>query len=71
MLGIKWLETLGLIEWNFSNLYIKFKLEDCKKELKGSRQTNSTCNGLFKWLRKTIFNVRALLIQMVNIKKKG
>lgn len=69
MLGIKWQETLGPIIWDFFNLYIQIELEGFKKELKGPRQTTSTCNGSPKWLQDSILKGRTLLVQMINIEQ--
>ena len=55
LLGVQWLQSLGIVAFNFQELFMKFSLEGKETELRGITGKSSkviSSNGIKKLLKK-------------------
>lgn len=64
VLGVKWLETLGPIIWDFSKLLIEFLYGQIRVWLQGFGLQHISFEGQNKAILKSIYRGNRLLLQL-------
>ena len=67
VLGIQWLETLGIIHWDFKHLIMEFKLQGRKHILRGSAKDHNIQNISEKEMNKIISHCQDIQLCCIRV----